>query len=101
MMLSNSKQNYKYDRANQQDGEKHGRQVTCKQKCQCKSESAIVKKPSNDLTRWNRFITGIDPFVWEYGSMIYSDVFSSVKFVPTYTQVTVSTSRMREPELPI
>ena len=52
--------NYKYDRANQQDGEKHGRQLTCKQGCQCKSKSAIAKKPSNDLTRWNRYITGID-----------------------------------------
>ena len=96
-MFSNRKQNYK-DRASQQGGE-NGR--TCEQKCKSKPESVIVKKPSNDLTSWNRFITGIDPFVWEYGSLIYSDVFSSVKFVTTYTQVTVSTSCMREPELPI
>jgi len=60
MMFSNSKQNYKYDSAGQQGGE-NGR--TCKQGCQCKSKSAVAKKPSNDLTRWNRFITGIDPFV--------------------------------------
>ncbi len=62
MMFSNNKQNYKYDRTSQQGGE-NGKQLTCNQKCKCKSESAIVKKPSHDLTRWNRFITGIDPFV--------------------------------------
>ncbi len=56
-MVSDGKQNHKYYRASQQVCE-NGR--TCKQGCQCKSKSAIAKKPSNDLTRWNRFITGID-----------------------------------------